>query len=251
MIAGIHQPHYLPWLRYVDKIARSDVFVLLDDVQYTKNGWQNRNKIKSAQGWMYLTVPVRDAFGKRIAEVGINNTDRWRAKHWNSLRTNYARAPYFARYREGLEALYAREWLQLADLSLEMLQVLLYNLGVKTPVVRSSTLGVPGSGTQRLVDVCRAVGATTYLTGDYAASNHLDAELFRAAGIELTPQGWHCAPYAQQHPGLGFIPDLSIVDLLFNVGPGSLDLLMRSRASAGGDSVRATTDAPGSEAAES
>lgn len=230
MIVGIHQPHYLPWLRYVHKIARSDVFVLLDDVQYSKNGWQNRNKIKGAQGWMYLTVPVKDAFGRLISDVGINNQERWREKHWNALRTNYARAPYFARYGDELGTVYAREWSMLGELALTMLDRLLSVLGVDTRIVRSSTLGIPGKGTERLVGICKALGATTYLTGDYAASNHLEVELFERAGIEVRLQAWRCPSYPQQHQQAGFIPDLSIVDLLFNAGPESLRLLTGSHA---------------------
>ena len=232
MIVGIHQPHYLPWLRYVDKIARSDVFVLLDDVQYTKNGWQNRNKIKCVQGWMYLTVPVVDAFGRPIREVHINNRERWRAKHWAALCTNYARAPYFPRCRDDFEAIYKREWATLSDLNVALLTALLSILGVQTRIVRSSALGIPGKATPRLVDICTALGATAYLTGDFAASNHLDVELFEQAGIEIRRQGWQCPLYPQRYPEIGFIPDLSIVDLLFNAGQDTLGLLAGSRGPA-------------------
>jgi hypothetical protein len=229
MIVGIHQPHYLPWLRYVDKIARSDVFVLLDDVQYTKNGWQNRNKIKGAQGWMYLTVPVREAFGKSILDVRINNQERWRQKHWMALRTNYARAPHFARYAEVLEDLYGREWDRLCDLNVALLERLLSLLGIGTRLVRSSALDVPGRGSERVADICARLGATAYLTGDYAATNHLDAAALRARGIEVRPQGWRCVEYPQQYPQAGFVPHLSIVDLLFNQGNDSRAVLERCR----------------------
>lgn len=227
MIVAIHQPHYLPWLRYIDKIARSDVFVLLDDAQYTKNGWQNRNKIKSAQGWMYLTVPVYDAFGKPINEVRINTQERWRRKHWMALRTNYAAAPFFRRYSDLFEEVYRQEWETLVDLNAHVLDRLLLVLGIRTRIVRSSRLGVPGQGTQRLVDICAALGATAYLSGDYAAENHLDTRLFTERGIAVHLQGWACAAYRQQYPAAGFLPDLSVVDLLFNEGDGSLAVLER------------------------
>jgi WbqC-like protein family len=227
MIVAIHQPHYLPWLRYVDKIARSDVFVLLDDAAYTKNGWQNRNKIKGAHGWMYLTVPVLRAYGKPIREVHINNQERWRTKHWTALCTNYARAPFFDLYRAHFERIYAREWETLHELSVHMLQTILSLLGVRTRLLRSSALGVPGTATPRLVEICAQLGATTYLTGDYAAGNHLEMDLFRERGIDVRLQGWQCQEYRQQHIAVGFLPDLSIVDLLFNQGEGSLALLER------------------------
>lgn len=229
MIVGIHQPHYLPWLRFVDKIARSDVFVVLDDAAYTKNGWQNRNRIKCVQGWMYMTVPVLDAFGKRILEVEINNRERWRAKHWRALCTNYARAPFFNRYREKLEEIYLKEWGTVCDLSVHMLEFLLSALQIQTRVVRSSILGVSGGGTDRLIDICTLLGATIYLSGDYAAGNHLDMNAFRDRGIEVRLQGWQCQGYRQQHKQVGFIPDLSIVDLLLNEGDNSLAVLGRCR----------------------
>lgn len=229
MIVAIHQPHYLPWLRYVDKIARSDIFVLLDDAQYTKNCWQNRNKIKTARGWMYLTVPVLDPFGKQIRDVRINTQERWRAKHWNALRTNYARAPYFRRHASAFEALYRREWETLHELNVVLLTLLLDLLGIRTPLVRSSELGVPGRGSERVADICARLGATVYLSGDYAAGNHLDARALAARGIAIQLQGWECVEYPQQHMGAGFVPDLSIVDLLFNQGEDSLTALYRSR----------------------
>src|SRR5437588_12831131 len=167
MIVGIHQPHYLPWLRYLDKIARSDVFVLLDTVQYTKNGWQNRNKIKSAHGWMYLTVPVLDAFGRPITEVRINNQTRWRDKHRAALVTNYSRAPFFGRYRELLEPIYRPQWELVHDLSVHALELFLSALGTRTPLVRSSTLGVFGTGTDLLPNICVQPGAIAYPTAAY------------------------------------------------------------------------------------
>lgn len=229
MIVGIHQPHYLPWLRYIDKIARSDVFVLLDDADYTKNGWQNRNKIKCAQGWMYLTVPVRDAFGKPILEVRIDGGQRWRDKHLMALRTNYARAPFFGRYSALFEAVYGRPWDSLVDLNMAILRDVLAAFEIRTRIVRSSELGVPGRRSERLVDICRRLGATAYLTGDYAAGNHLDLAVFEAQGIEVQCQGWQCASYSQQHGQVGFVSDLSIVDLLFNEGPAGRRVLERSR----------------------
>jgi len=236
MIVAIHQPHYLPWLRYVDKIARCDVFVLLDDAQYTKSGWENRNKIKCApgckcdEGWMYVTVPMLAAGSRRpINEMRISNEKRWRTQHWGALCTNYAKAPFFDRYAPVLAPIYQREWDNLCDLSINLLKVLLDALGVGTPLVRSSEMGVPGARTARTVDLCMALGATTYLTGDYAAGNHLEAHEFAERGIAVQLQNWECTTYRQQNPEAGFIPDLSIVDLLFNEGEGSLAVLGRCR----------------------
>lgn len=227
MIVAIHQPQYLPWLRYVDKIARSDIFVLLDDAQFTRSGWHNRNKIKNAQGWMYLTVPVLHAYGKPIREVRINDQERWRARHWGALRTDYGRAPFFDRYKAHFENLYARQWETLADLSVHVLETVLAILGIRTRLLRSSALGVPGTATRRLIEICERLGASTYLTGDYAARHHLETRLFGERGIEVRLQNWRCQEYRQQHPSVGYLPDLSIVDLLFNEGENSLALLER------------------------
>ena len=226
MIVAAHQLHYLPWVRLIDKIARSDVFIVLDDVQFTKNGYQNRVKIKHAQGTMLLTVPVLDPTGQRICDVRINAGTRWRAKHRAALATNYGRAPFYGAYREAVDAMLDRPWESLGECSLYALGVLLPALGIRTRLVRSSELGVPGKGTERLIGLCKAVGATTYLTGDFAVGHHFDPENFAPHGVEVRRQGWVCPEYRQQYPSLGFLPDLSVLDLLFNEGPRSLEILM-------------------------
>lgn len=226
MIAAIHQPHYLPWLRYMAKVALADVFVLLDDVQYTKNGWQNRNRIKTANGWTYLTVPVHAHLTDRILDVRVARTP-WRDQHWKSLRAAYGRAPYFRRHAAFFEAFYAEDWSQLVDLNLASLEYLRSALGLRTPLVRASALGVPGHGTDRLVRICQSLGATVYLSGAYAAHSHLDPSAFEASGIGLAVLEWECPTYPQCHPKAGFVPDLSVVDLLFNVGEDAREVLLR------------------------
>jgi hypothetical protein len=225
MRVGIHQPHYLPWLRYLQKIAASDVFILLDDVDYTKNGWQNRNKIKGANGWMYLTVPVNSSLGVLIRDVHIAQGD-WATKHLRALEMNYSRAPYYDQYIGSLSDLYHTPWTLLGDLNRAMLDYYLTALGVKTRIVRSSDLNVHEVSTNRLIGLCRAVGGTSYYTGEYAVDAYLDTAAFEHAGIGLDFQKWHCPEYRQLYPKAGFIPDLSIPDLLFNVGPDALDLLI-------------------------
>ena len=225
MVVGIHQPHYLPWLRYMAKLALVDVFVLLDDVQYTKNGWQNRNRIKSADGWTYLTVPVHAHTASRILEVEVAG-DRWRAQHWKSLRTAYGRAPYFSVHAGFFESFYATPWERLVDLNLASLDYLRSALGIRTPFVRASSLGVAGAGSERLVRICKELGATVYLSGAYAAGNHLDLLAFRGSGVEVAVVEWECPTYTQCHPKAGFVPDLSVVDLLFNEGLRALTVLL-------------------------
>lgn len=228
MIVAVHQPHYLPWLRYMHKLASCDVLVLLDDTQYEKNGWQNRNRIKGPNGPVLLTVPVEDASFKPINEVQINNRSPWAQKHWKSILHSYSPAPYFGAYADRLQEALARPWVRLVDLDLQLVLILREALGISTEVVTSSSLGVPGRGTARLVTICRALGADQYLTGAFAAGNHLEADFFKDAGIEVRIQTWECPVYGQRYPSQGFVPDLSVVDLLLNQGPSSLDVLMHA-----------------------
>jgi WbqC-like protein len=228
MIVSIHQPHYLPWLRYFEKIARSDVFVVLDDVQYEKNGFQNRNKIKTAQGWTYLTVPIRKPTQRPICEIEIDRATDWREKHRRALEQSYRKAPFFDRYWPDLAAVYDRDWSLLAELNRAMLEWFLRRLEISTRIVCSSEILTERDATERLVELCRAVGGDTYLSGAYAVQAYLDPDVMQAAGIRLAFQEWQAPTYSQRYPAAGFIPDLAIVDLLFNEGPRAREILMQS-----------------------
>jgi len=225
MLAGIHQTHYLPWLRYFEKAARSDVFIVLDTIQFTKNGWQNRNKIKGPQGAVLLTVPVHTQAGYRLDEVRINDEQPWRRKHWRGIEQCYRKAPYFERYAPFLESTYARPWSWLHELNRHMLEWFVAELGIRTPIRYSSQLDAPGSATERLVNLVRAAGCDAYYSGAYALEVYLDAKQLREAGISLVLQQWKSPEYPQAHPP--FLPDLSILDLLMQCGPHSLDVLMK------------------------
>lgn len=223
MVVGIHQLHYLPWLRYFHKIACADVFVMLDNIQYNKNGYQNRNRIKSARGDLMLTVPVFDRFAQSLAAVRIDNKRNWAAKHWRSIEQNYRRAPYFDTCAPALAAFYQQPWDTLNELNRAMLPFFLERLGIATPVRYASALDAPGEATTRLVNLIRAVDGTTYLTGAYALDTYLDADELAAAGIALEIQSWKAVVYPQA--GGPFIPDLSIIDLLMHCGPQSRSVL--------------------------
>lgn len=224
MIVAIHQPHYLPWLRYFEKIARADVFVVLDTVQYTKNGWQNRNRIKGPRGPLRLTVPVHAALGETIGGIGIDNAAPWARKHWRTLVQHYAPTPYFAGHAPFFEAVYAERWEHLSDLNCRLIEYLAAALGIHTPMVRASECPVPGDGAERLINLVRAVGGDTYYSGAYALDAYLDARALEAAGIRLLLQEWSAPVYPQRYGP--FAADLSIVDLLFNCGPASRETLL-------------------------
>lgn len=227
MIVSIHQLHYLPWLRYFHKIALSDTFVVLDNIQFNKNGWQNRNKIKAKEGALCLTVPVYQKSAQRLCEVAIDNKQPWRRKHWGSVSTVYRKAPYFRDHEPFFRGVLERDWDKLTDVNYEILFYLVKALGLKARIIRGSALATDGEGTRRLIRICKEVGADAYLTGAYAAETYLDTSLFQSEGLRLCFQSFHCPEYPQLFPEAGFIPDLSVVDLLFNCGPRSLDILMQ------------------------
>jgi hypothetical protein len=221
---AVLQPGYLPWLGYFDQMRRSDVFVLYDDVQYDKHGWRNRNRIKTPSGPLWLTVPARHSGLDRpsINEIEIDGHTPWARKHVASLRQYYSRAPFMAQYMPELEAVLGRPWRRLVDLNEAVMALLAGWLGITTPVVRSSLLGIGGDKSARLLGICRHVGATRYLSGD-AAREYLDESAFRAAGIAVEWQQYSHPVYAQQHGP--FISHLSVIDLILNCGPQSAAVL--------------------------
>ena len=221
----ILQPSYLPWLGYFDQLYKSDVLVLFDDVQYDKHGWRNRNRIKTPHGPQWLTVPVLTHGQEKPTnrEVLIDSRAPWGRKHLQALRLHYRKAPAFQEVFPHLEALLSQEWTRLLDLNCAGLHVLGDLLGLKRDIRLSSELGVPGAKTERLVAVCKALGADAYLTGD-AAKAYLDESRFVEAGIRLEYHGYRHPTYRQLHGDS--VPYLSVVDLLMNHGQESLDILV-------------------------
>lgn len=226
MRVTIHQPQFLPWLGYLDKIDRSDLFIVLDTVQFKKNEWQNRNRIRTSDGWQWLTVPVRHRFGQRIQEVGINETDHWRARHLRALEMHYARAPHRDRYLDQLRAEYERPWAGLCDFNLALIKWLMRSFGISTPVRCASEWAVREEPTDRLADLCRAVAATTYLAGP-GADAYMDKPRFERSGVRLEMQVFHHPVYRQAYEP--FVSHLSAIDLLFMQGPEALATLRRAR----------------------
>jgi len=224
VLMGIHQLHYLPWLRYIEKIARSDVFIVLDNVQFTKNDWQNRNRVKTSAGSTVLTVPVFEKLGQSLDAVRVNCRTPWRRKHWGTIEQSYRHAPFFAEHAAFLADTYACEWERLNDINRHMLEYFLRTMGIQTRIVYASDLDAAGKATERLVNLIRAVGGNAYYTGAHAAEAYLDAALFERAGIALVVQHWQAPVYPQLHGA--FVPDLSILDLLLNCGPDSLSILL-------------------------
>ncbi|MFT5369822.1 MAG: hypothetical protein ACI8V2_004800 [Candidatus Latescibacterota bacterium] len=226
MIVAVHQPQYLPWLGYFEKIARADHFVLLDIVQYKKNEFQNRNKIKTAQGWQWLTVPARYKFPMTIAEVPINNDIHWRNKHRQALVSNYTKTPFFSDYRSQFESLLDTEWQQLTDINKATIDLIVRALGITTPIEDPKAWDLSDDPTGRLVDMCKHLNADTYLAGA-GGHDYMDLAQFDAAGIRVEFQSFTHPTYPQQFGD--FEPYMSAIDLLFNCGPESHDILLNQQ----------------------
>ena len=225
----ILQPGYLPWLGFFDQMYKSNVFVIYDDVQYDKHGWRNRNRIKTAQGIQWLTVPVLTMGQDKplVNEVLINNKVDWRRTHLRTIKQNYSRAPFFNKYFDIFEEIYSKEWEYLLDIDVTFIFAIMRELGLNTEIKFSSSLGIMGKDTGRLVDICLYLGASEYLTGD-AAKDYLDESLLSQNDIKLEYHHYQHPVYNQLYGE--FIPYLSVIDLLFNHGNESLDILTHSKS---------------------
>jgi hypothetical protein len=220
MTCVVLQPSYIPWRGYFHLIQKSDVFVFYDDVQYDKHGWRNRNRIKTSQGAIWLTIPVlasgtRD--GLLIKDVRTDSSRDWLRKHWLTLKLNYGHAPFFERYAALIEPYYRRPQERLAEFTIDLTITLSEALGINhVRFLRSSTLDARGSKTDRLVDILSKVGATHYVSGPSARA-YLEEDKLRRAGIGLEYINYDYAPYEQLYPP--YDAQVSILDLLFMTGP--------------------------------
>lgn len=226
MVVAIHQPEHLPWLGFFDKTLQADRFVLLDHVQYRKQYFQNRNRIRSAEGPVWLTVPVRIK-GRHIQalnEAIIDNSGnpRWRSGCLQLLVHCYRKAPFFSQHAGFFEELYRRKWERLVELNEAILRYLLQAFSITVPLVRSSELQVTAHKSDLNLEICRRVGATMYLSG-VSGREYLDLGKFQEEGIPVRFQEFHHPLYRQIHEP--FVPGLSAVDLLFNHGPRSMEIL--------------------------
>jgi len=218
------QPGYLPWLGYFDLMQKADIFVHYDDVQFDKNGWRNRNRVKGAKGAVWLTVPVRHSgqSGQSILDVEIDNRQDWRRKHLATVTQAYGRAPFADKLVPKLRQILERPWPLLVNLDLTLIDWLAAELAIATPRHRSSALGISGDRNERLIDLCMHFGANRYLSGN-AAQDYLEPERFAAAGIEVVWHDYTHPSYQQLHGA--FEPYLSVLDLMLNAGGQSRAIL--------------------------
>jgi len=229
MIVSINQPAYLPWLGYFHRIAIADAHIVLDHVQFEKNSFTNRNKIRTRDGWSWLTVPVKTAgkFGQLpINEIEIANEKKWAIKHWETLRLGYAKAPFFTEHAAFFESIYSRSWQRLVDLTGEITAYLLRAFEIKTRLYFSSQMKAAGRKDELVLNLCRELGATLYLSGPLGR-NYLREDLFREAGIAVRYDDYQHPAYPQAHPG--FEPYMAAVDLLFNAGQASRSVILKGQ----------------------
>jgi hypothetical protein len=233
MIVSINQPAYLPWLGYFDRIARSDLHIVLDHVQLehnTSTSFTNRNKIRQKTGWSWLTVPILTKGrqqGMAICDIEVDMRQPWQTKHWSTLSNTYSRAKYFADYRDELAGIYQRPVHKLTEIMEPLTDFLLTKFEINTPLVYSSTLPVTETKSTLVLELCQQAGATEYLSGPFGR-DYLDLESFERAGIKVTWHDYQHPEYKQHHPG--FEPYMSAIDLLFNHGMHAAAILSGNKS---------------------
>lgn len=225
MILTAHQTGYMPWLGFFAKVAQADLFCSFDAVQYERRGWTNRNYIKTRDGPLLLSVPVRSKnhFGTKLCDVEIM-TGNWARKHMRSIELAYAKAPHFEQHYAGVGAvldLYSEGGL-LMELNTDLMRYFLRALGIQVPIVQASDHDFKGGKSALVLDMCRKLNASTYIFGG-EGKNYADVAAFKAAGIEPRFQEYVHPTYPQLWGE--FAPRMSVLDLVMNCGPTSLSIL--------------------------
>jgi hypothetical protein len=215
----ITQSNYIPWRGQFDSINMVDEFIIYDDMQYTRRDWRNRNRIKTANGAIWLTIPVevKGKYHQKINETRVSDNS-WRKQHWISIMHSYSKAPFFKHYKDVLEDAYLNSSLELlSEINYHFIKTINKILGITTEVRWSCDFPLADGKTERLVDLCKQCGATDYYSGP-AAKNYIDESLFKSENINV-----HYFDYSgyEEYPQLygPFVPDVSVIDLIFNTGP--------------------------------
>jgi len=230
MLVAIHQPNYLPWIGYLDRMVKADVFVILDHVQFERRNYQNRTQILIEGEPRWLTVPVVQLSQKeKIIDKRVDNSEtdsrQWGPNHFKTLRYAYRKAPFFDQYAPRLQEILESRWDLLVDLNMATLQFLRDAYGIRTPLRLSSEMNPEGARSELLLDICRRVGpGSAFLGGLGGSRRYLDHEAFTRAGIGVQWQQLEHPVYPQCHGG-EFVRGLTSLDLLFNAGPRAGEIL--------------------------
>ena len=230
MLIAIHQPHYVPWLGYLDRMVKADLFIVLDHVQFERRNYQNRTMIRLEGEGRWLTVPVVQLSQKeRIVDKRVDNSEEgsraWGPNHFKTLKYAYRKAPYFETYAPRLREILEARWDKLVDLDMAMLDFLREAFQIRTPLRRSSEMRADGARSDLLLNLCKEVGpGSAFLGGLGGSRGYLDLEAFAQSGIGVQWQDFKHPAYPQCGDG-AFIPGLMSLDLLFNCGPRGRDLV--------------------------
>jgi len=224
----MHQPNYLPWIGLFSKIIQGDCFVIMDNLQYTKDGVIHRNKIRTNTGFGYLTIPIN----KDFREVSINAVElpcdqKWKETHWQTIYRNYKKADFFQDYSEYFESLYKKDFRYLWMINVEIIRYLLKNFNINVEIIIGSSLNLNQNlkHTDMIIACMEKIGAKTYLSGP-SGRNYMEFEKARRAGLTLRFSEFIHPVYKQRYPG--FEPNISAIDLLFNMGPHSEHIIKSS-----------------------
>ena len=224
MVCAIHQPNYLPYPGFFDKILKSDVFIIYDTAQFRKNNFQNRNRVCSSDGWQWLTVPVKHSFGQMIKDVEIENPLKALKSNWMKLQSLYGKAPHFKQYSSTFESIYSSKYCELAKLNYDLITAICSILNLNPKFIKSSSLGeIESKRTEALIKMCKKVGANTYISGE-SGKSYLDVEMIENSGIKIIFQDF-VHPVYRQFNNNTFQPYMSIIDLIFNYGKEGLKII--------------------------
>jgi len=218
MIVAGHQPNYLPWLGFFDKIRRSDIFIIEDNVQFERQGFTNRNRIMTSDGIRWLTVPIEhENKPLLINEVRIANKGEpsWGHRHWLTIKHGYCKAPYWNDYADFFQETYEHEWDMLIDLNMYLIKGIMHFLKLETPLILGSSLNAQGKKTELIIEQCKKIGAGIQLAGN-GCRDYIDKQQFKQAGIKLIFQNFSHPIYPQTCKE--FVPNLSVIDYLFCTG---------------------------------
>lgn len=219
MIVAIQQPEHLPWMGFFDKMLKCDAYVFLDNVQFKKRYFENRNKIRVSDGWQWITVPVisKGRYTQKIQDVEIDNSGNWQRKYLESITRAYSKTEYYSIFFSGIEKIIKKNYTSLRELNIALINFFRKHLGIQTPCYKASELlSDKYSGSDLILNICRSIGATTYFSGP-DGGNYLSDKDFSAAGIKIIYHSYQ-HPVYQQIDYETFIPYMSICDYMFNHG---------------------------------
>ncbi|MFQ5822488.1 MAG: WbqC family protein [bacterium] len=213
---AIIQSSYIPWKGYFDIINEVDIFIFLEDVQFTKRDWRSRNKIKTSNGTEWITIPILGGRNQMLSEAKIDNSQNWQKKHLNKLQFNYAKSNFFDEYFDDLKSLYEMDWEYLSDFNIALTKYICNLLNIRAKLLKSQDIGSVRTKDEKLIDLVKKVDGTCYISGP-AAKSYIDPDLFFNAGIELKYKDYSGYPeYPQLHPPFNHY--VTILDLIFSVG---------------------------------